>query len=169
MEEYSYTSTHPLGQTGPVTGSLYFSLDKYCVLRITGMCELCNKTCPKQVMKTQKGGWNVALTPLLWLSAQPGRHSCQLYTPAALYPHGSSLIVRGPPGILIADRTRSLEKFPKNPTGNRTRNLLCYKCGSVASLWNHFIANRYHPCTIAHSPAMAVQKWFLSVIHFSKA
>jgi len=23
MEEYSYTSTHPLGQTGPVTGSLY--------------------------------------------------------------------------------------------------------------------------------------------------
>ena len=24
MEEYSYTSTHPLGHTGPVTGSLYF-------------------------------------------------------------------------------------------------------------------------------------------------
>ena len=23
MEEYSYTSTHPLGHTGPVTGSLY--------------------------------------------------------------------------------------------------------------------------------------------------
>jgi len=26
MEEYSYTSTHPLGHTGPVTGSLYFFL-----------------------------------------------------------------------------------------------------------------------------------------------
>jgi len=26
MEEYSYTSTHPLGQTGPVTGSLYLYL-----------------------------------------------------------------------------------------------------------------------------------------------
>jgi hypothetical protein len=26
MEEKSYTSTHPLGQTGPVTGSLYFYL-----------------------------------------------------------------------------------------------------------------------------------------------
>jgi len=26
MEEYSYTSTHPLGHTGPVTGSLYLSL-----------------------------------------------------------------------------------------------------------------------------------------------
>jgi len=24
MEEYSYTSTHPLGHTGPVTGSLYY-------------------------------------------------------------------------------------------------------------------------------------------------
>ena len=23
MEEWSYTSTHPLGHTGPVTGSLY--------------------------------------------------------------------------------------------------------------------------------------------------
>jgi hypothetical protein len=23
MEEYCYTSTHPLGYTGPVTGSLY--------------------------------------------------------------------------------------------------------------------------------------------------
>ena len=23
MEEYSYTSTHPMGHTGPVTGSLY--------------------------------------------------------------------------------------------------------------------------------------------------
>ena len=23
VEEYSYTSTHPLGHTGPVTGSLY--------------------------------------------------------------------------------------------------------------------------------------------------
>ena len=26
MEEYSYTSTHPLGHTGPVTGSLYIYL-----------------------------------------------------------------------------------------------------------------------------------------------
>jgi hypothetical protein len=26
MEEYSYTSTHPLGHTGPVTGSLYHYL-----------------------------------------------------------------------------------------------------------------------------------------------
>jgi len=25
MEEYSYTSTHPLGHTGPVKGSLYFA------------------------------------------------------------------------------------------------------------------------------------------------
>jgi hypothetical protein len=24
VEEYSYTSTHPLGHTGPVTGLLYF-------------------------------------------------------------------------------------------------------------------------------------------------
>ena len=26
MAEWSYTSTHPLGHTGPVTGSLYFTL-----------------------------------------------------------------------------------------------------------------------------------------------
>jgi hypothetical protein len=32
MEEYSYTSTHPLGQTGPVTGLLYLLhvAIKYC-------------------------------------------------------------------------------------------------------------------------------------------
>jgi len=29
MEEYSYTSTHPLGHTGPVTGSLYLFIFKY--------------------------------------------------------------------------------------------------------------------------------------------
>ena len=28
MEEYSYTSTHPLGHTGPVTGKLYLYLYK---------------------------------------------------------------------------------------------------------------------------------------------
>ena len=33
MEEESYTSTHPLGHTGPVTGSLYlFIYSKYIVL-----------------------------------------------------------------------------------------------------------------------------------------
>jgi len=26
MEEYSYTSTHPLGHAGPVMGTLYFTL-----------------------------------------------------------------------------------------------------------------------------------------------
>jgi len=26
MEEYSYTSTHPLGHTGPATGTLYLYL-----------------------------------------------------------------------------------------------------------------------------------------------
>ena len=29
MEEYSYTSTHPLGHTGPVTGSLYLYIYIY--------------------------------------------------------------------------------------------------------------------------------------------
>jgi len=29
MEEYSYTSTHPLGHTGPVTGPLYLLLFLY--------------------------------------------------------------------------------------------------------------------------------------------
>ena len=29
MEEYSYTSTHPLGHTGPVTGTLYLYLEYY--------------------------------------------------------------------------------------------------------------------------------------------
>ena len=42
MEEYSYTSTHPLGHTGPVTGSLYlyhFTSLKYLVIqrRIVGV------------------------------------------------------------------------------------------------------------------------------------
>jgi hypothetical protein len=29
MEEYSYTSTHPLGHTGPVTGSHYLYFTKF--------------------------------------------------------------------------------------------------------------------------------------------
>jgi len=29
LEEWSYTSTHPLGHTGPVTGSLYLYLSLY--------------------------------------------------------------------------------------------------------------------------------------------
>ena len=29
MEEYSYTSTHPLGYTGPVTGSLFLFFIKF--------------------------------------------------------------------------------------------------------------------------------------------
>jgi len=34
MEEYSYTFTHPLGHTGPVTGKFYFlhEIYRYCVL-----------------------------------------------------------------------------------------------------------------------------------------
>jgi len=31
MEEYSYTSTHLLGHTGPVTGSLYLCTAKSCL------------------------------------------------------------------------------------------------------------------------------------------
>jgi len=34
MEEYSYTSTHPLGHTGPVTGKIYFTL-LYPTLNVT--------------------------------------------------------------------------------------------------------------------------------------
>jgi len=32
MEEYTYTSTHPLGRTGPVTGTLYLLLLYVCDL-----------------------------------------------------------------------------------------------------------------------------------------
>ena len=32
MVEYSYTSTHPLGHTGPVTGSLYLFIILYTTL-----------------------------------------------------------------------------------------------------------------------------------------
>ena len=35
MEQYSYTSTHPLGLTGPVTGSLYLYLYQYIFFIIT--------------------------------------------------------------------------------------------------------------------------------------
>ena len=33
MEVYSYTSTHPLGHTGPITGSLYLLLGKETAIR----------------------------------------------------------------------------------------------------------------------------------------
>jgi hypothetical protein len=34
MEEYSYTYTHPLGHTGPVTGSLYIYFTKTCKMGV---------------------------------------------------------------------------------------------------------------------------------------
>jgi len=34
MEEKSYSSTHPLGHTGPVTGSLYLYLYLYLLLMV---------------------------------------------------------------------------------------------------------------------------------------
>ena len=44
MEEQSYTSTHPLGHTGPVTGSLYLYLyykDPHNFLYVTVKCSEC--------------------------------------------------------------------------------------------------------------------------------
>ena len=42
MEQYSYTSTHPLGHTGPVTGSLYLYLFMYnSGVLLTDMFYLC--------------------------------------------------------------------------------------------------------------------------------
>ena len=38
MEEYSYTSTHPLGHTGPVTESLY--LFTFIYIYILYMCKI---------------------------------------------------------------------------------------------------------------------------------
>jgi len=40
MEEYSYTCTHPLGPTGPVTGSLYLYLYYDLKLLSAVKCEL---------------------------------------------------------------------------------------------------------------------------------
>jgi hypothetical protein len=37
MEEYSYTSTHPLGHTGPVTASLYLHIIKGQILEMRKM------------------------------------------------------------------------------------------------------------------------------------
>ena len=41
MEEYSYTSTHPLGYTGPVTGKLYFFLPSIVIPAICHFRRLC--------------------------------------------------------------------------------------------------------------------------------
>ena len=42
MEEWSYTSTHPLGHTGPVMGSLYLYSSTILLFRIryTGVIEI---------------------------------------------------------------------------------------------------------------------------------
>jgi len=50
MQEYSYTSTHPLGHTGPVTGSLYLFYQLYLypcsltVVNIFGIQKMCTFT-----------------------------------------------------------------------------------------------------------------------------
>jgi len=38
MEEYSYTSTHPLGHTGPVTGKLYLYVCLYYMCLCMYVC-----------------------------------------------------------------------------------------------------------------------------------
>ena len=48
MEEYSYTSTHPLGHTGPVTGSLYLYIHiSDCVQSVYELPLLPNNTAVK--------------------------------------------------------------------------------------------------------------------------
>jgi len=39
MEEYSYTSTHHLGHTGPATGSLYLFLLEVRYLTVLHLCD----------------------------------------------------------------------------------------------------------------------------------
>ena len=50
MEEYSYTSTQPLGHTRPVTGSLYLYLYLYCV----GMVGFTHRPL---YLRVQEAGW----------------------------------------------------------------------------------------------------------------
>ena len=43
MEEYSYNSTHPVGHTGPITGSLYlFSCLQNLVINVKKIINLCS-------------------------------------------------------------------------------------------------------------------------------
>jgi hypothetical protein len=61
--------------------------------------------------------------PYFDVSAQPGRHSCQLYAPAALYPKSSplvliSVIVWVDPRITeCGQKDRVSSKIPRTPTG----------------------------------------------------
>ena len=57
MEEYSYTSTHPLGHTGPVTGSLSLYLYTYCdsTERFDGW------SCGILILMSEKARFKVAL------------------------------------------------------------------------------------------------------------
>ena len=47
MEEYSYTSSHPLGHTGPVTGPLYLFLFRpyWLELELSLPCVVCDSYC----------------------------------------------------------------------------------------------------------------------------
>jgi len=45
MEEYSYTSTHPLGHTGPVRGSLYIYIYIYSSIYVYIQLALLNDIC----------------------------------------------------------------------------------------------------------------------------
>jgi len=68
---------------------------------------------------------NVRLPSLLWHSVQPG----QLYSPAALYPQGNSLLLISVRGWVDTTATECGQKEhvtwkrPKDPDGKRTQNL----------------------------------------------
>ena len=63
MEEYSYTSTHPLGQTGPVTESLYLLVSRSCArilcviltIQLIVFTEVKVKAIPLQAWKGPEG------------------------------------------------------------------------------------------------------------------
>jgi hypothetical protein len=79
-------------------------------------------------------GWNVGLPSLRWHLAQPGRHNCQLYAPAALYPQGKFLVLTSVRGWVDPRTTECVQelghlKISKDPTGNQTRGLPL--CGTV--------------------------------------
>jgi hypothetical protein len=112
-----------------------------CYCRQNVVCILLSR--PSNKSWRLRRGWNLALRSLLWHSAQLGRQSCQLYTSAALYLQGNSL-------VLISVRSWVDHKASEC----EQKDYVTWKCASILPVYTLIVSlNEPRPRAISTTPS----------------
>ena len=113
---------------------------------------------PVTIHEDSQGGWNVGLPSLLRHSVQRGRQSCQLYTPAALYPQENSSVlisVRGwmdPRATDCGQKEQVARKFPRTLLGIEpgTSHLVAQCLNQLQDTLNRNVQFSHHEHLVSH-------------------